>query len=211
MKKLYILLLVLMGVSAFAQKQKFIIVKTYKGGKATVSKIIPINVAPPIAIIKPAKPKLIVKTKVKYVSRVDTIYKHIVETEIPVVDTAIIVSKYQAVVTKKDKLVLADGQGTVTIEDKIAGNKFIYRTWLADINPRVVKEVKEVEAKPKNSLYLGPNLISTPSRINHALGLSVLFKNKYNEIYHIGGGMIMRDGIIDPTPYINLGWYIKIK
>ena len=201
----------LMGVSAFAQKQKFIIVKSYKNGKATVSKVIPIAIQTPPPVVKPSKPKLVVKTKVKYVSRVDTIYKHIVETQVPTVDTASIVSKYQAVVTKKDKLVLADGQGTVTIEDKIAGNKFIYRTWLADINPRVVKEVKEVEAKPKNSLYLGPNLISTPSRINHALGVSLLFKSKYNEIYHVGAGMIMRDGIIDPTPYLNLGWYIKIK
>ena len=48
-----------MGVSAFGQKQKFIIVKSYKNGVATVSKIIPIAMpTPPPAPVAKVKPKV---------------------------------------------------------------------------------------------------------------------------------------------------------
>jgi hypothetical protein len=48
-----------MGVSVFAQKPKFIIVKTYKNGVATVSKVIPLPV-----------PQKIEVTQIKYVPKV---------------------------------------------------------------------------------------------------------------------------------------------
>ena len=78
MKKLYILLLMLMGVSAFGQKQKFIIVKTYKNGVATVSKVIPLPVPQKIEVtqikyvpkikIKKSKPQIIKQIEYKLVN-----------------------------------------------------------------------------------------------------------------------------------------------
>jgi hypothetical protein len=182
MKKLFILMLMLMGVSAFAQKPRFIIVKTYKNGKATVSKVIPIAAAPqpvivPVVKVKP-KIKTITKTIQVPVERI--VYKESI--------------KYDTV--------------KISVE-KIVEKQVIKNIPFETIVEKIVE--KRIETPPTRNIYLGPNAIVTDRNVVHGLGLSALIKNKHGEIFQINGGMIMREGLIAPTPYISLGAFIKIK
>jgi hypothetical protein len=179
MKNLFILMLMLMGVSAFAQKQKFIIVKSYKNGVATVSKVIPIPVpAPPVITIIKQKPKRIIK-----------------KVEVPVERVVIKeVIKYDTVKVSVEKIV-----------EKEVIKRIPYETLVE----KVVE--KRIETPPTRNIYLGPNLLITNRNTVHGLGLSTLIKNKHGEIFQINGGMIMREGLIAPTPYISLGAFIKLK
>jgi hypothetical protein len=184
MKKLLILLLMLVGVSAFAQKQKFIIVKTYKNGKATVSKIIPIAVqAPQVAkSVTKAKPQIKIKRIVKTV-------------EIPV-----------------DRIVYKESIKYDTVRvpvEKIVEKQVIKQIPFETIVEKIVE--KRIEAPITRNVYLGPNVLITNRHAIHGLGLSALIKNKHGELFQISGGMIMRQGLETPAPYINLGAFIKIK
>jgi len=171
-----------MGVSAFAPKQRFIIVKTYKNGKATVSKVIPIAIAPQTVVIPVAKVK----------PRVKTITKTI---QIPV----------ERIVYKE-----SIKYDTVRIPvEKIVERQVIKNIPIETIIEKIVE--KRIEAPITRNIYLAPNVIVTDRNTVHGLGLNALIKNKHNEIFQISGGMMMRDGNISPTPYISLGAFIKIK
>lgn len=180
------MLFMLLGVAALAQKPKYIIVKTYKDGQVISQKRLPINECQQIVKTVP----------------VTKIVKKTVTVEVPV-----------------EKLVTKEVIKYDTI--KIPVEKIVEKQVIKNIPYEVTVEkvvVKEVPAPATNAWYFGPSTMATLQNPNGGLGLNVatmgvslLFKNKFSEIFQAGGGMMMRNGIQGPTPYVNFGWYIKIK
>jgi len=107
--------------------------------------------------------------------------------------------------------VLEKGQGKVTITDTISHNRLASRSWTAEIKPKLVIETIEVPAPKIREYYLGPEVSTNFSSINNWYSLSLLIKNKSNNIIRFSGGVNMRDGIDGARPYLATGFYFKIK
>jgi hypothetical protein len=170
----------LMGVSAFAQKPKYIYLNAYSKGKV-IKTLRVIKLVPKMTLPKP---------QIKYVTKV---VKKKIEIPVEKVITKEIV-KYDTVKVPVEKIV-----------EKEVIKKVPYETLVE----KVVE--KRIETPPTRNVYLGPNLLITNRNSIHGLGLSALIKNKHGELFQISGGMIMRQGMETPAPFINLGAFIKIK
>lgn len=173
-------MLMLLGVTTYAQKPKYIYLNAYSKGKA-IKTLRVIKLVPKITLPKP---------QIKYVTKV--INKKI---EIPV----------EKIITKE---VFKYDTIKVPVE-KIVEKEVIKKVPYETIVEKVVE--KRIEAPITRNVYLGPNVIVTDRNTVHGLGLSALIKNKHGEIFQLNGGMMMREGLTAPTPYINLGAFIKIK
>jgi hypothetical protein len=207
MRKLITLLLMLSGVLAYGQSLTF---KTYKNGQVIGSKTIKY----PTKVITKVVFKYIPVTKIKKVQvPVDKIQYKIVEVagKPTALDTVAILQAYYPKNEFKDVLVLPDGQGRISITDSISHNRLASRKWLADINPKVVRETVEVPAPPIREYYIGPEASTNFRSINNWYSLSLLIKNKSNHIVRFSGGINMRDGINGAQPYFATGFYFKIK
>jgi hypothetical protein len=212
MKKLYILLLMLMGVSAFGQKQKFIIIKSYKNGIATVSKVIPIK-----------QPQTINVTQIKYVPQVrfkkskpqivkEVEYKLVnVPTAPTALDTVAILQQYYPKNVHREVLTLEEGVGNVVIIDTISHNRLVSRRWIADVKPRIKERIVEVYRPKTVQWYIGPNFTSNVQQPFLSFGASILRKSLNDNIFQISIGTTVHEGIASPTPYFGFGGYIKIK
>jgi hypothetical protein len=208
MKKLLTSMLVLLSVVALAQKPKYIVVKNYREGKVTAQK----KVSLPTQTKVVYKYITVVKTK-KVEVLVPKIEYKIVEVagKPTALDTVSILQAYYPKNAFKDVLVLPEKQGKVIITDTISHNRLASRSWVADITPRVVKEVVEVPAPKIREYYLGPEFSTNFRSINNWYSLNLLVKNKANHIIKIGGGVNMRDGIAGPRPWMAAGFFFKIK
>ena len=212
MKKLYILLLMLMGVSAFGQKQKFIIVKSYKNGIATVSKVIPIPVPTPKPVIVPVAKAP--KPRVRTVTKTVEVLKY---TMVPVptaptaLDTVAILQQYYPKNVHREVLTLEEGVGNVIITDTISHNRLVSRRWIADIKPKVKERIVEVYRPKEIQWYVGPNFTSNVQQPFLSFGASILRKSLSDNIFQISIGTTVHEGIASPTPYFGFGGYIKIK
>ncbi len=178
------MLFMLLGVTALAQKPKYIIVKTYKNGQVIGQKRLPIQECPPY-VRTVHVPKGVKKT---------------ITVEVPV-EKIVEVIKYDTVKIPVEKIV--EKQVIKNIPYEVTVEKIV---------------TKEVPAPLTNAWYFGPSSMATLQNPNGGLGLNVatmgvnlLFKNKYSEIFQAGAGVMLRTKSQGPTPYINLGWYIKIK
>jgi hypothetical protein len=211
MKKLLTTMLVLLSVVALAQTPKALRVKTYKDGKVINTKLY--NIIQPINVTQiKYVPKRIIKRKIVRVPVVKIEYKLVeVPTKPTALDTVSILQAYYPKNAFKDVLVLPEKQGKVTITDTISHNRLASRSWVADITPRVVKEVVEVPAPKIREYYLGPEFSTNFRSINNWYSLNLLVKNKSNHIIKIGGGVNMRDGIDGPRPWMAAGFFFKIK
>ena len=212
MKKLYILLLMLMGVSAFGQKQKFIIVKTYKNGVATVSKVIPIPVPTPKPVIVPVAkaPKPKIKTVIKTVE-VPKYTMVSVPTAPTALDTVAILQQYYPKNVHREVLTLEEGVGNIIITDTISHNRLVNRRWITDIKPKVKERIVEVYRPKTVQWYIGPNFTSNIQQPFLSFGASILRKSLSDNIFQISIGTTVHEGIASPTPYFGFGGYIKIK
>ena len=211
MKKLYILLLMLMGVSAFGQKQKFIIVKSYKNGVATVSKIIPIAMpTPPPAPVAKVKPKVKIRTVTKTVE-VPKYTMVSVPTAPTALDTVAILQQYYPKNVHREVLTLEEGVGNVIITDTISHNRLVSRRWIADVKPKVKEKIVEVYRPKTVQWYIGPNFTSNVQQPFLSFGASILRKSLSDNIFQISIGTTVHEGIASPTPYFGFGGYIKIK
>ena len=201
-------MLVLLSVVALAQKPKYIVVKNYREGKVTAQK----KVSLPTQTKVVYKYITVVKTK-KVEVLVPKIEYKIVEVagKPTALDTVSILQAYYPKNAFKDVLVLPEKQGKVIITDTISHNRLASRSWVADITPRVVKEVVEVPAPKIREYYLGPEFSTNFRSINNWYSLNLLVKNKANHIIKIGGGVNMRDGIAGPRPWMAAGFFFKIK
>ena len=212
MKKLYILLLMLMGVSAFGQKQKFIIVKSYKNGVATVSKVIPIPlpIPPPAPIVKivKQKPKRIVKTVEVPVEVVKTV------TDDRKIDSlqAVIMS-YNVISNSTDSYLLEHNQGIVVVKEQLVGNKIINRQWTADIQPIVKTKEKIVEIyRPKEiQWYIGPHITTNFTQPFQSFGISVVRKNLNDNLLQFQVGGNVHEGSMRPNAYMGIGMLLKLN
>ena len=212
MKKLYILLLMLMGVSAFGQKQKFIIVKSYKNGVATVSKVIPIPLPtpPPAPIVKivKQKPKRIVKTVEVPVEVVKTV------TDDRKIDSlqAVIMS-YNVISNSTDSYLLEHNQGIVVVKEQLVGNRIINRQWTADIQPIVKTKEKIVEIyRPKEiQWYIGPHITTNFTQPFQSFGISVVRKNLNDNLLQFQVGGNVHEGSMRPNAYMGIGMLLKLN
>ena len=212
MKKLYILLLMLMGVSAFGQKQKFIIVKTYKNGVATVSKVIPLPVPQKIEVtqikyvpkikIKKSKPQIIKQIEYKLVN---------VPTAPTALDTVAILQQYYPKNVHKETLTLEDGIGNVIITDTISHNRLVSRRWIADVKPKVKERIVEVYRPKTVQWYMGPHMTTNFTQPFQSFGISVVRKNLNDNLlqFQIGGNV--HEGSMRPNAYMGVGMLLKLN
>jgi hypothetical protein len=208
MKKLLTTMLVLLSVVTLAQKPKYIVVKNYREGKVTAQKKVELPTQTKVVY----KYITVVKTKKVEVFVPKIEYKLVeVATKPTALDTVSILQAYYPKNAFKDVLVLPEKQGKITITDTISHNRLASRSWVADITPKVVKEVVEVPAPKIREYYLGPEFSTNFRSINNWYSLNLLVKNKSNHIIKIGGGVNMRDGIDGPRPWMAAGFFFKIK
>ena len=201
-------MLVLLSVVALAQKPKYIVVKNYRQGKVTAQKKVELPTQTKVVY----KYITVVKTKKVEVSVPKIEYKIVEVVGKPTaLDTVSILQAYYPKNAFKDVLVLPEKQGKVIITDTISHNRLASRSWVADITPKVVKEVVEVPAPKIREYYLGPEFSTNFRSINNWYSLNLLVKNKANHIIKIGGGVNMRDGIAGPRPWMAAGFFFKIK
>lgn len=209
MKRLLSIMLVLLSVVALAQKPKYIRIKQYKNGKVVGIKTIKYPDADTIYVYRPQK---VYKTKIKEVKVPKIEYKIVEVAGKPTaLDTIAILQQYYPKNTFKDVLVLPEKQGTISVTDTIAQNRLVGRSWVANVKPKVVEVVREVQAPKVREWYVGPELTTNFRKIYNWYGANVLLKNKSNNIYKFGAGITMRDETNAPLPFISLGAYIKIK
>jgi len=213
MKKLYILLLMLMGVSAFGQKQKFIIVKSYKNGVATVSKVIPIPVGPPkieVTQIKYVPQIRIKKSKPQIVKQIE--YKLVnVPTAPTALDTVAILQQYYPKNVHKEVLTLEDGIGNVIITDTISHNRLVSRRWIADVKPKVKERIVEVYRPKTIQWYMGPHITTNFSQPFQSFGISVVRKSLNDNLIQFQVGGNVHEGSMRPNPYMGIGMLLKLN
>ena len=212
MKKLYILLLMLMGVSAFGQKQKFIIVKTYKNGVATVSKVIPIPVPTPKPVIVPVAkaPKPKIKTVIKTVE-VPKYTMVSVPTAPTALDTVAILQQYYPKNVHKETLTLEDGIGNVMITDTISHNRLVSRRWVADVKPKVKERIVEVYRPKIVQWYMGPHMTTNFTQPFQSFGLSIVRKSLNDNLLQLQVGGNVHEGSMRPNAYMGIGMLLKLN
>ena len=211
MKKLYILLLMLMGVSAFGQKQKFIIVKTYKNGVATVSKIIPIAMpAPPPAPVAKVKPKVKIRTITKTVE-VPKYTMVSVPTAPTSLDTVAILQQYYPKNVHREVLTLEEGVGNVVITDTISHNRLVSRRWIADVKPKVKERIVEVYRPKIVQWYMGPHMTTNFTQPFQSFGLSIVRKSLNDNLLQLQVGGNVHEGSMRPNAYMGIGMLLKLN
>ena len=211
MKKLYILLLMLMGVSAFGQKQKFIIVKTYKNGVATVSKIIPIAMpAPPPAPVAKVKPKVKIRTITKTVE-VPKYTMVSVPTAPTALDTVAILQQYYPKNVHREVLTLEEGVGNVVITDTISHNRLVSRRWIADVKPKVKERIVEVYRPKIVQWYMGPHMTTNFTQPFQSFGLSIVRKSLNDNLLQLQVGGNVHEGSMRPNAYMGIGMLLKLN
>ena len=172
-------MLVMLGVTAQAQKPKYVYVNTYCKGKRLKT----------LRVIK-LVPKVTLPSQVKVVK----VTKHI---EVPV----------DRVIYKE--VIKYDTVKVPIVVEKVVERQVPQFIPVETITEKIVDRV--IQAPITRDIYLGPNVIVTDRNTVHGLGLSALIKNKHSEIFQISGGMMMRDGLAAPTPYVSFGAFIKLK
>ena len=199
----------LSGVLAYGQTLTF---KSYKDGKVVATKTIPYPTKVITRVIYKYVP---VYTKVKVIvpKPVPKIEYKVVEVlgKPTALDTISILQQYYPKNVFTDVLVLEKGQGKVTITDTVSHNRLVGRTFTAEIKPKLVRERVEVIQPNVREYYLGPEITTNFNGVNNWYGLNALLKTKGNNIFKLGAGINMRDGIDGPKPYLAGGFYIKIK
>ena len=213
MKKLYILLLMLMGVSAFGQKQKFIIVKSYKNGVATVSKIIPIAMPVPAPVVIPVakvKPKVKIKTVTKTVEVPVEVVKT-VRDDRKIDSLQAVIMSYNVISNSTDSYLLEHNQGIVVVKEQLVGNKIVNRIWNADIKPITKEKIVEIYRPKTVQWYMGPHITTNFSQPFQSFGISVVRKNLNDNLlqFQIGGNV--HEGSMRPNAYMGVGMLLKLN
>jgi hypothetical protein len=202
----------LMGVSAFGQKQKFIIVKTYKNGVATVSKVIPLPVPQKIEVtqikyvpqvkIKKSKPQIVKQIEYKLVN---------VPTAPTALDTVAILQQYYPKNAHKEVLTLEDGIGSVIITDTISHNRLVSRRWIADVKPKVKERIVEVYRPKTIQWYIGPHITTNFTQPFQSFGISVVRKNLNDNLLQFQVGGNVHEGSMRPNAYMGIGMLLKLN
>ena len=201
-----------MGVSAFGQKQKFIIVKTYKNGVATVSKIIPIPVPKPIVVPVAKAPKPRVRTVTKTIEVPVEVIKTVTDNR-RIDSLQAVIMSYNVISNSTDSYLLENNQGIVVVKEQLVGNKIISRDWNADIKPIVKTKEKIVEVyRPKTvQWYMGPHITTNFTQPFQSFGVSVVRKNLNDNMIQVQVGGNVHEGSMRPNPYMGIGMLLKLN
>ena len=200
-----------MGVSAFGQKQKFIIVKSYKNGVATVSKIIPIAMpTPPPAPVAKVKPKVKIRTVTKTVE-VPKYTMVSVPTAPTALDTVAILQQYYPKNVHREVLTLEEGVGNVVITDTISHNRLVSRRWIADVKPKVKERIVEVYRPKIVQWYMGPHMTTNFTQPFQSFGLSIVRKSLNDNLLQLQVGGNVHEGSMRPNAYIGVGMLLKLN
>lgn len=204
-----------MGVSAFGQKQKFIIVKTYKNGVATVSKIIPIAMPAPAPVVVPvakAKPKVKVKTITKTVEVPVEVVKT-VRDDRKIDSLQAVIMSYNVISNSTDSYLLEQNQGIVIVKEQLVGNKIINRQWTADIQPitKVKEKVVEIYRPKEVQWYMGPHITTNFTQPIQSFGLSIARKSLNDHILQFQFGANVHEGTMRPNAYFGIGGLLKLN
>ena len=200
-----------MGVSAFGQKQKFIIVKSYKNGVATVSKIIPIAMpTPPPAPVAKVKPKVKIRTVTKTVE-VPKYTMVSVPTAPTALDTVAILQQYYPKNVHREVLTLEEGVGNVIITDTISHNRLVSRRWIADVKPKVKEKIVEVYRPKTVQWYMGPHITTNFTQPFQSFGLSVVRKSLNDNLIQFQVGGNVHEGSMRPNAYMGVGMLLKLN
>ena len=201
----------LMGVSAFGQKQKFIIVKSYKNGVATVSKIIPIAMpTPPPAPVAKVKPKVKIRTVTKTVE-VPKYTMVSVPTAPTALDTVAILQQYYPKNVHREVLTLEEGVGNIVITDTISHNRLVSRRWIADVKPKVKEKIVEVYRPKTVQWYMGPHITTNFTQPFQSFGLSVVRKSLNDNLIQFQVGGNVHEGSMRPNAYMGVGMLLKLN
>lgn len=208
-------MLMLMGVSAFGQKQKFIIVKTYKNGVATVSKVIPIPLPAPTPVVVPvakSKPKVKVRTVTKTVEVPVEVIKT-VQDDRKIDSLQAVIMSYNVISNSTDSYLLEQNQGIVVVKEQLVGNKIVSRSWEADIKPVVKTKEKVVEIyRPKEvQWYMGPHITTNFTQPIQSFGLSIARKSLNDHILQFQFGANVHEGTMRPNAYFGIGGLLKLN
>ena len=200
-----------MGVSAFGQKQKFIIVKSYKNGVATVSKIIPIAMpTPPPAPVAKVKPKVKIRTVTKTVE-VPKYTMVSVPTAPTALDTVAILQQYYPKNVHREVLTLEEGVGNVMITDTISHNRLVSRRWIADVKPKVKEKIVEVYRPKTVQWYMGPHITTNFTQPFQSFGLSIVRKSLNDNLLQLQVGGNVHEGSMRPNAYMGVGMLLKLN
>ena len=204
-----------MGVSAFAQKQRFIIIKTYKNGKATVSKVIPILPPTPQPVVVPvvkSKPKLKVKRIIKTVEVPVEVVKTVIDDR-KIDSLQAVIMSYNVINNATDSYLLEHNQGIVIIKEQLVGNRIINRQWNADIKPVVKTKEKIVEIyRPKEvQWYMGPHITTNFTQPIQSFGFSIARKGLNDNIIQLQVGGNVFEGTMRPNAYFGLGGLFRLN
>lgn len=159
----------------------------------------------------------IIKTKVVTKKGEDIFHETILhDTTIKLmnVDSAAILKNFYAKNIYKDKLVLDDNLGVITITDTITQNKILGRKWNADVKQRTIKETTIVKELPKTQVFYGVEGGFNQKDIVSHVGGGLIVKTKKDRLLHLGLGVANRtvDGVNGGfTPYVSGGVYWKIS
>lgn len=201
-----------MGVSAFGQKQKFIIVKSYKNGVATVSKVIPIPLPtpPPAPVVK------VVKQKTKRIIKKVEVPVEIVKTvtdDRKIDSLQAVIMSYNVINNSTDSYLLEHNQGIVVVKEQLVGNRIINRQWTADIQPIVKTKEKIVEIyRPKTvQWYMGPLITTNFTQPIQSFGLSIIRKNLNDNMIQFQVGGNVHEGSMRPNAYMGVGMLLKLN
>lgn len=144
----------------------------------------------------------------------DIYYETIIEKKIlipTIVDTAFLLKDYYTKIVYKDTLILTDSLGEITIEDTISHNRILGRTFIANVNSKVITETTVVTKTPQPQIYWGINSGFNKSDIVSSIGAGLMLKTKQDKIYQVNLG-IMNSGVENKLiPVIGFGTYWKIK
>ncbi len=214
MRNLLLLLTTLITFTLYSQNQKYYIIKAYKNGKVIGQKVLKVEVKG-----QPAKPNVVVKTKTVTRTVTKTVEVPVVKVETKVVEDTkkidslnALIGKYETVNKKTDVIKLKDNLGTVTVNDEIMGNQYVGRNYAFDIKAPKPKEVVREVYKHENEIFVGPSISTNFKETVNSMGLGVMFKPKSGkEIYQINSGILVRNGIMEPTPFFQFQWAIKVK
>ncbi len=201
-----------MGVSAFGQKQKFIIVKSYKNGVATVSKVIPIPLPtpPPAPVVK------VVKQKTRRIIKKVEVPVEIVKTvtdDRKIDSLQAVIMSYNVINNSTDSYLLEHNQGIVVVKEQLVGNRIINRQWTADIQPIVKTKEKIVEIyRPKEvQWYMGPLVTTNFTQPFQSFGLSIVRKDLHDNLLQFQVGGNVHEGVMRPNAYMGVGMLFKLK
>lgn len=210
MKKLSLLLFMLLGIVAFAQKPKYLVFKMYKGGKVIQTKYYKIPYPDTIKIVKHIPKIKRVKSKPIVVTNLE--YKLVpVPTAPTALDTIAILQQYYSKNIHNETITLPENIGNIQIIDTISHNRLMSRKWTANVTPYVTEKIIEVASPKQVEWYMGPHITTNLTQLVQSFGISIVHKSIKDNIIQFQVGGNVHNGTIRPNAYFGIGGLLKLK